>query len=248
MKNKLWLLLFVSLTLNTYAQNNMEWINMEALPANLTACTAPSQSCCGNDESIICYALVFTPTFVDALTGNMSPADSLVFTSYTTFFRIDCAPDNEHSIVYNESCIMNDNSTTTQFCPTIEQRFNSSGNSGFVYVKPGESYIIHQVCVQVEPGEIVELEIREPPAHNVQSNCSLGSGQNAITENLDVDNLMVEMDDCILQSPSTDLEIDNGSLYIDNMNGVIMKSPNGDCFLFSVKNNGDLMSKKVNCP
>ncbi|MEL6988743.1 MAG: hypothetical protein AAGK97_13075, partial [Bacteroidota bacterium] len=174
------------------SQNNMEWVRLDGNSNQANQCNATSDCFATVPEH--CYSLIFTPTFVDQISGNVSQEDSLLFTSYTTFFRIDCASNNEHSVVFNESCIMTDNSTETQACPAIEQRFNSSGNSGAVFVKKDSSYIMHTICFQVPLGDTLEVVIRELPLSPVQSNASLGTSGNAITEALDVANLLIISD------------------------------------------------------
>lgn len=171
---------------------------------------------CLADTNVICYALTFTPTFFDAGDSITISADSLLLTSYTTFFRIDCAMDEKLSIVSNESCIMVDNSTNVQFCPSFEQRFNCSGNSGNTYVKPDEEAVLHQVCFTISAGNPVTPIIREPPMQNVQSNASLGTTPpNVLTENLDVAEITVTVLDCGEEDNCTNGILDGDEEFVD---------------------------------
>lgn len=89
---------------------------------------------------------------------------------------------------------MIDNSDSLNVCPNLGQRFNSSGNGGSIFIYPDSTYIIHQVCFSVPDGESLSIDIRSGA---VQSNASLGTGINAITENLNVDDLIIDADiDC----------------------------------------------------
>lgn len=220
----------------------MKWVRLDTLPSNLSlgTCADPMINC---PTQTGCYALVYTPTFVDANSGTTSSQNSLEFNSYTSFFRIDCSPSNIHSITINESCIMTDNSSETQICPAIEQRFNASGNNGSNNVILGESYVIHLVCA--ESG--AELEIREPPSSPVQSSASLGVGATAITENLDVANVISE---CNPLPPTVTIgaEVENGDVFIDNSNGLVLKDVNGQCYRLTIDAAGELVSLIVTCP
>jgi len=50
-------------------------------------------------------------------------------------------------------------------------------------------------------------------------------------------------------SPDAKLQVTNGDIYIENVNkGVIMKSPNGQCWRYTPDNNGQLVSTAITCP
>jgi hypothetical protein len=51
------------------------------------------------------------------------------------------------------------------------------------------------------------------------------------------------------QAPSARLQVSNGDIYIDNINnGIIMKSPNGQCWRGKLDNTGDLKFSQIDCP
>lgn len=197
MKRKILLSIISLLAVSTYLSSqsfNMKWVLMDTIPANLESGSCSSLTDCSSLDNVICFALTFTPTFIDEMTGMMVSDDSLLLSSYTTFFEMDCASNNMTSIFYNESCIMLDNSDYLSVCPALGQRFNSSGNSGNLFVYPDSSYVLHQVCFSVPNGETLDINIRTGA---VQSNASLGNVMNAITENLDVIDLNIDADfDC----------------------------------------------------
>lgn len=50
-------------------------------------------------------------------------------------------------------------------------------------------------------------------------------------------------------NPRSKLQISDGDIYIENINkGVIMKSPNGNCWRMTLDNNGDWVKTQVICP
>lgn len=50
-------------------------------------------------------------------------------------------------------------------------------------------------------------------------------------------------------TPTTKLQVSNGDVYIDNIgSGVIMKSPNGNCWRVTVDNTGGFVSNAIACP
>ena len=50
-------------------------------------------------------------------------------------------------------------------------------------------------------------------------------------------------------APSTRLQVSNGDIYIDKINnGVIMKSPNGQCWRGTLNNTGNLGFSQIDCP
>lgn len=50
-------------------------------------------------------------------------------------------------------------------------------------------------------------------------------------------------------SPASRLQIANGDIYLSDMgSGVILKSPNGQCWRLSVNNNGNFLSTPIECP
>ncbi|MCG8327698.1 MAG: hypothetical protein MI974_08440 [Chitinophagales bacterium] len=51
------------------------------------------------------------------------------------------------------------------------------------------------------------------------------------------------------QNPASKLQVSNGDLYIDDINsGVIMKSPNGQCWRMTVSNSGQPVFNAITCP
>ena len=51
------------------------------------------------------------------------------------------------------------------------------------------------------------------------------------------------------QSPSAKIQVTNGDVYIENVNkGVIMKSPNGQCWRMTVSNSGEPIFTSISCP
>jgi hypothetical protein len=49
--------------------------------------------------------------------------------------------------------------------------------------------------------------------------------------------------------PKSKLQVANGDVYIENIgNGVIMKSPNGQCWRTTVSNTGQLVATAITCP
>jgi len=51
------------------------------------------------------------------------------------------------------------------------------------------------------------------------------------------------------ENPNSRLQIANGDVYLsDPESGVILKSPNGQCWRLTVNNNGNFLSSPVECP
>lgn len=51
------------------------------------------------------------------------------------------------------------------------------------------------------------------------------------------------------QDPSSRLQIADGDVFIENINnGVIMKSPNGNCWRLTMNNDGSLKTTAISCP
>ncbi len=49
--------------------------------------------------------------------------------------------------------------------------------------------------------------------------------------------------------PKSRLHLDNGDIFIEEINkGVIMKSPNGQCWRMTVSNNGQPVFTSITCP
>lgn len=49
--------------------------------------------------------------------------------------------------------------------------------------------------------------------------------------------------------PKSKLQVKNGDIYIENINsGVIMKSPNGQCWRVTINNSGQLVPAAITCP
>ncbi len=50
-------------------------------------------------------------------------------------------------------------------------------------------------------------------------------------------------------NPRERLQVSNGNVYIDQIgSGVIMRSPNGSCWLYTPDNNGNLVGQSIPCP
>lgn len=50
-------------------------------------------------------------------------------------------------------------------------------------------------------------------------------------------------------TPNSKLQVTDGDVYIEDINkGVIMKSPNGDCWRLTIDNNGDIVTTAIGCP
>jgi hypothetical protein len=93
-------------------------------------------SCCDN---ILCYAIRYTPGYSGTLT------------SYTTGFFVNCV-GGLSPIVYNQSCVMTDNSFEAGACSGGVILFNSSGNEGALPITVGVPVILHRLCFMVPPG------------------------------------------------------------------------------------------------
>ncbi len=51
------------------------------------------------------------------------------------------------------------------------------------------------------------------------------------------------------EDPQERLQVSNGNIYLDEIgSGVIMKSPNGNCWLFKPDNSGNLQGQAIPCP
>jgi hypothetical protein len=51
------------------------------------------------------------------------------------------------------------------------------------------------------------------------------------------------------KTPNTKIQVNNGDIYIGTpFNGLIMKSPNGNCYKMTVNDNGTLSSTLISCP
>ncbi|HJW30112.1 MAG TPA: hypothetical protein VJ508_12810, partial [Saprospiraceae bacterium] len=96
-------------------------------------------SCCDN---ILCYAIRYTPGY----SGMLS--------SYTTGFLTNCYGFDP--IVYNQSCVMNDNSASSG-CISGVELFNSSGNTGTLPITAGVPVILHRICFHVLPGQTLNI-------------------------------------------------------------------------------------------
>lgn len=231
---KILIFLLLALSASTIANSqNCEWILVEQVPQDVVdpgGCTV--QSNCDGAVVNLCYALVHT----SPVTTNL--------TSYTTFFRMDCPTDgsNNHSITYNESCIMTDNSTESIACPTIEQRFNSSGNGDYPSTQAGQTYILHTVCFNVPLGESLTVQAR---TGTVQSNASYGSNANGDFQTVDLtfDDLVintntacallpVELTSFTAESVELDAKLDwSTATEVNNEKFVIERSFGGKDFM-----------------
>ncbi len=131
MMNKLFLILLASFLMGAELDaQQMQWVPGDQV-------SDPSYTD-GTDcqANLLCYTLAYTP----AQTG--------VLTSYTTNFLVDCDAGNS-AIISNKTLVMGDNSRQEEAC---EQAgillLNSSGNSGKITVKAGQTTYLHEICIQ----------------------------------------------------------------------------------------------------
>lgn len=88
------------------------------------------------DANLICYVLAYKPE----QTGNL--------TSYTTNFLMDCDGGNS-AVVSNASLVMTDNSEQKMACEEAGIiLMHSSGNSGQVTAKVGNTVYLHEICLR----------------------------------------------------------------------------------------------------
>jgi len=142
--------------------SSMQWV-----PDNAAHGSCPAASnCCTN---IICYGLEYTP----GVSGNL--------TTYTTGFVANCTgnfPTGMTPVASNKSCVMTDNSFEINACATIDSiLFNSSGNNGIsVPVVVNVPVILHKVCFNLAPGDIIG--VKEDAVTNLSASVDLtGGGQ-----------------------------------------------------------------------
>ena len=51
------------------------------------------------------------------------------------------------------------------------------------------------------------------------------------------------------ESPASKLQVSNGDIFIEDINfGIIMKSPDNQCWRVTINNNGEFISQLVSCP
>ncbi|MBT28134.1 MAG: hypothetical protein CMO01_00630, partial [Thalassobius sp.] len=51
------------------------------------------------------------------------------------------------------------------------------------------------------------------------------------------------------EQPKAKLEVTDGDVYINDVNkGIILKSPNGNCFRVTIDNNGEFVKTQIACP
>ncbi len=64
-----------------------------------------------------------------------------------------------------------------------------------------------------------------------------------------MDNGKVGIGDCVASPPKSKLEVRNGDVYIsDTTKGIILTSPNGNCWRVTVDNTGNLVRTSIPCP
>ncbi|WP_273444845.1 T9SS type A sorting domain-containing protein [Neolewinella agarilytica] len=120
------------------------------------------------DANLLCYTLAYTP----AQTG--------VLTSYTTNFMVDCDGGNS-AIVSNRSLLLNDNSSQEEACEEAGLLLlHSSGNSGTITVKAGQTTYLHEICLQTA-GKSTELQFVADKIGGMTTSLDLRDG-NAMTE------------------------------------------------------------------
>ena len=161
------------------AQGTMGWVFLDPGAAN-GGCI--SNTDCDND--IVCYGLQYTPAY----TGTLS--------SYTTAWYITCTSAGV-PVFGNISCSMVDNSQSFDVCPGFEYT-NSSGNGGSAAansVEAGLTYIIHQICFTIPPGETIT--ITEDEVGDLTANIDLPGGT-SVADFPTYDTYSVERDiDCL---------------------------------------------------
>ncbi len=122
-------------------------INLIPLEAGATTGSCVSNTDCCTDT--YCYGLEYTPDY----TGTLK--------TYTTGFIVDCAAGN-NVVVYNESCVMTDNSNEITDCAGAGGTlYNSSGFSGTLAITEGSPVILHQICFDVPANESVTSVVDE---------------------------------------------------------------------------------------
>jgi hypothetical protein len=188
--------LFLSLIIITpiFSQNNMEWV----LESQSNTCGGTTD--CSASVWEICYSLQFIPP---------QSLENSFLTNYTTYFEINCANDNIHSVISNQSCSMTDNSTSSQLCPSDAQLFSSNGDNGAIFVLPGQPINLHQVCFRIPQGETLFVSINSGPS---KASYTLGGVPGII--NLDVANLII--DGGLICDPNKDFDNDNVLNGVDN--------------------------------
>ncbi len=128
--------------------------------ANLSSC----------EENIVCFNLLYTPE----KTG--------IITSYTTGYFADCL-DGVSRVVYNQSCLLPDNSESRVYCESENKvLINCSGHSGssqLSAVEAGVPTILHQVCFQVPPHAPIKMSLDETTGATISIS---GSGNRSTTD------------------------------------------------------------------
>ncbi|MEL7161701.1 MAG: T9SS type A sorting domain-containing protein [Bacteroidota bacterium] len=130
MKNHFFLLALTLVLGANLKSQQMAWV-----PGNVVDNPAYTD---GTDcsQNVVCYALAYTP------------AQFGVLTSYTTNFIVDC-DHGASAVVGNRSLVMTDNSKEELACAEAGvMLLQSSGNTGTFRVKRGQTYYLHEICVQ----------------------------------------------------------------------------------------------------
>jgi len=162
---------------NISAQGTMGWV---LLSEGYGTGSCVSMTDC--DTDILCYGLQYTAEV------------SGVLTSYTTGFFATCTSVGD-PVVFNNSCVMVDNSDVIDACGGFSLvLFNSSGNSGSTVnntITAGTPEVIHQVCFNVPDGET--LTISEDAITDLTTNVDLPNGT-SITEFPSYSDFLVDKD------------------------------------------------------
>ncbi|MDF1698610.1 MAG: HYR domain-containing protein, partial [Saprospiraceae bacterium] len=150
-------------------------INLIPLAAGTSTGSCVSNTDCCTDT--YCYGLEYTPDY----TGTLK--------TYTTGFIVDCAAGN-NVVVYNESCVMTDNSDAITDCANAGGTlYNSSGFSGNLPIVEGNPVILHQICFDVPANESVTTIIDDVIGLTMSIELSPNT---TITENPIFNNLTVD--------------------------------------------------------
>lgn len=153
----------------------MRWVY---LPPGAAAGDCVSSSDCSTGQ--LCFGLQYIP----GVSGTLN--------SYTSGFLVDCI-NGINPITYNASCVMTDNSDTFNICdPFGDIYMNSSGHTGSFPVEHHVPVFIHQICVQLGPGESILIE--EDVITNLTTNVVLAGG-GAVNEEPSYESDIIAYDD-----------------------------------------------------
>ena len=107
-------------------------------------------------------------------------------------------------------------------------RVNENGRVGIGTTEPGARFMVVGAGMTDETATLNITNSLGNSALHVRDNGNIGMGTT---------------------SPRTKVEIADGDVYINNAsNGIILTSPNGDCYRVTVNASGQLESNMVPCP